>query len=162
MRVCSRLLREHSPLLLDSRALAWLHAQRQSGYLKLLLSKFDVYASALSIYELASALAYYKLSDPGKVIDSLGKIYHIIYPDKEILAIAARIDADLTYKGVTHNNIDAIVVATAIAYEMPLATIKATIYENFKPYGVTIITIEKLVKNIEKQIREEIRRISET
>ncbi|MCE4598692.1 MAG: PIN domain-containing protein [Desulfurococcales archaeon] len=155
------MIREQGPILLDSRALAWLHAEGRNGYLKLVLSRFDVYVSALSIYELASALLYYRLSDPVKTIQSLEKIYHIIYLDKEILATAARIDADLTYKGVKHNNIDAIVVATAIKYNMPLITTKTSIYDDFKPYGITVVAIDKLIKATEERLKKEIKKLSE-
>ncbi|MEB3774913.1 MAG: PIN domain-containing protein [Desulfurococcales archaeon] len=145
-----------SSALMDSKALAWLHAKGRDNVLKLVLSQVEVYVSALSIYELLSAMSYYGLGDPKTLSGVMEKIYHILYPDREVIAMAASINADLMHKGVIHNDTDIIVVATALRHGLPLITADPDRYSIFKPYGLVVYRLDKLVKDLEEELQARI------
>lgn len=139
-------------MLIDSKTMIWLHASSRSNLLKLLLTKIDIYVSALSVYEVMSAFIYYKLGDPRSHMARLEKIYHIVYPDREIISTASRINADLMYHSDPRNDIDVIVAATGITRNLTLVTIGPGTYDVFKKYGLSVMDMEKVVKRVESGV----------
>lgn len=142
--------------LIDSKALAWLHSKGRDNVLKLVLSQIEVYVSALSIYELLSAMTYYGLGDPKTLSGVMEKIYHILYPDREIISMAASINADLMHKSMIHPDVDIIVVATALSHGLPLITVDPERYSIFKSYGLVVYRLNKLVKDLEEELQARI------
>ncbi|MEB3862273.1 MAG: hypothetical protein GSR84_08665 [Desulfurococcales archaeon] len=136
-------------ILVDSRTTIWLHARSRANLLKLLLSRLDIYLSALSAYEVAAAFIYYRIGDPRGHMARLEKIYHIVYPDREILSTAARISADLMYHGESRSDIDVIVASTAISRNLLLVSIRAQEYDMFKKYGLSTLSMDGLIKQLE-------------
>ncbi|MCE4602541.1 MAG: hypothetical protein F7B18_05085 [Desulfurococcales archaeon] len=146
------MLASHESILVDSRTTIWLHARSRANLLKLLLSRLDIYLSALSAYEVAAAFIYYRIGDPRNHIARLEKIYHIIYPDREILSTAARISADLMYHGESRSDIDVIIAATAISRNLLLVSVNIQEYEVFKKYGLSTLSMEGLIKQVEHSV----------
>lgn len=141
-------------LLLDSTALAFLHAESNKSILEFILLKHETHISILSLYEYLSALGYFSEIDFDKLYRSIEKIYNVVGVDSQIILRAAELDSALTKTGVFLNPIDLIVAATAIVKNMVLVTTKPELYQDLPKFGLKLISVENLCEIIKQEIEE--------
>ncbi|MEM2614101.1 MAG: PIN domain-containing protein [Nitrososphaerota archaeon] len=141
-------------LLLDSTALASLHAESNKPILEFILIKHEAHISILSLYEYLSALGYFSEVDFNKLYRSIEKIYNIVGVDQQVILKAAELDSTLTKVGVFLNSVDLIVAATAIVRSMVLVTAKPELYRDLPKFGLKLLSVEDLCEIIRQEIEE--------
>ena len=143
-------------VLLDTELALWLLAKSRRSLLKLLLSQTEAYLSALSLYRIASAMNVVGLGSPQKLFGLFEKIFHIVYPDRDILSTAAKINADLLQKGEKREEHEVILASSAIKTRASLLTMSPKVYDVYKVYGLSVQEFDKAVEKYKMSLRRKI------
>lgn len=145
----------YKEILADSYALTYLHSQEMRNLLVLILSKFRIHVSVLSVQEFLSYI-YYKLHDYSlleKAADVIYKLYVVENIDKETTLRASMFAADLVKRNQEFNVVDIFNAAIAVLRNIPILTDDPSRYSNYARYGVTAISVEEFVEEFQAAIK---------
>jgi predicted nucleic acid-binding protein len=141
----------YKEFLADTAALLYLYSLQSRDLLVLILSKFKIHVSAISLAEFFSFI-YYKQHE----YDIVSRFYgftsktHIIEPiDAPTALRASMIINDLIKHGQVFDLVDVFNVAVASAKNIPILSIDTERYQQYSKYGVTSLDVRDLVSDFE-------------
>ncbi|MEM3913612.1 MAG: hypothetical protein QXT75_06920 [Desulfurococcaceae archaeon] len=145
----------YKDFLADTYALIYLHSLDTRDLLVLLLSKFRIHVSTLTLHEFLSYI-YYKYHNYElltKIIDLFYKLYIVENLDKETIIKSSLLLNDLVKHNVPFDLIDVFNVAIAMLKNIPVLTNDPERYRVFSKYGVVAISVEDLLSKFENLLR---------
>lgn len=141
-------------LLADAYALSYLHSRETRDLLPLILFRFRIHVSMLSIYEFLSYV-FYKLHNSAlisQIAELLFKLYVVERLEKDTIVHSAMILSDLLRHGVTPDTVDAFNVALAMSKNMVILTGDPSRYAVFSKYGVAVVSIDEFIKDFKSEL----------
>lgn len=146
----------YKEFLADTTALLYLYSLQSRDLLVLILSKFKIHVSTLSLTELFSFI-YYKYHQ----YDTVSRLYefisrtHIVEPVDATTALrASMIIDDLIKHGQAFDLVDVFNVAVASAKNIPILSIDADRYKQYSKYGVTSLDVRDLLSDFEAYLEK--------
>lgn len=144
----------HKEYLVDTYALAYLHSPEMRDLLVLLLSKFKIKVSALSLTEFLAYL-HFKHRDTfvlETALNLISKIYSIEGLDRDVILKASAIMSDLVSKGETIELVELYNATIASLRNVPIITDDPLRYAKYFKYNVTAISVENFVEQFKSMI----------
>lgn len=140
--------------LADSYALAYLHSSEVVSILPLILSRFKIHVSVLSLYEFLS-YTFYKTKDPQvltQLCNLVTKFYIVENLSVEIVKHSAMLLTDLLKHSFTANAIDVFNVSIAMVNNLVILTDDVSRYSVFTKYGLVAMPIKEFVEKFRSEV----------
>lgn len=140
--------------LADSYALAYMHSSEVVNMLPLILSRFKIHLSILSLYEFLS-YAFYKTRDPQvlmQLCNLMSKFYIVENLDIEVVKHSAMLLADLLKHGFTANAIDVFNVSIAMVNNLVVLTDDVSRYNVFTKYGLVAMPVKEFIEKFKNEV----------
>lgn len=140
--------------LADSYALAYLHSSEVANILPLILSRFKIHVSILSLYEFLS-YAFYKTKDSHvltQLCNLMSKFYIVENLDIEVVKHSAMLLADLLKHSFTANAVDVFNVSIAMVNNLVVLTDDISRYNVFTKYGLVAISVKEFVEKFKNEV----------
>lgn len=146
----------YKEFLADTAALLYLYSLQSRDLLVLMLSKFKIHVSTLSLAELFSFI-YYKQHEYSAVSRVYGFVSktHVVEPIEAQVALrASMIINDLVKHGQAFDLVDVFNVAVASAKNLPILTVDTERYQQYSKYGVTSLDVRDLLSDFEAYLEK--------
>lgn len=144
-------LLEKFELVIDAQALALLHSRDYRSFIPLILAKTKVHLSHLTLIEFLAYLYYSKKTGTkSDVLSFLKQLYNVVEPDDDIIKRAALIESDLLHHSVMPDATDLLNSSIAIERGYILVSSEPSRYEEYKKYGLMVISFSELVEAVKE------------
>ncbi|MEM1528913.1 MAG: hypothetical protein QXP03_00340 [Desulfurococcaceae archaeon] len=140
--------------LADSYALAYMHSSEVVNMLPLILSRFKIHVSVLSLHEFLS-YTFYKTRDPRvltQLCSLMFKFYVVENLNVEVLKHSAMLLADLLKHGITANAIDVFNASIAMVNNLVVLTDDVSRYNMFTKYGLIAMPIKEFFEKFKNEV----------
>ncbi|MEM3346497.1 MAG: type II toxin-antitoxin system VapC family toxin [Desulfurococcaceae archaeon] len=141
--------------LADTLALLYLHSTEVQNLLVLILSKFRVHVSVLTVQEFL-AYVYYRFHDHRileNVSDVLHKLYVVESISKDTVLKASMNIVDLVKHNQDFDIVDLYNVVIATSRNIPILTTDPSRYLKYAKYGVTTVHVKDFVEQVKSAIK---------
>lgn len=138
--------------LLDTYGLLFLNSRELRNLLVLILSKYKMHITPLTLIEFLSYI-HYKCHDhllTDQVLKTMTKLYIIEDLDGDVMKKASMIISDLLRHHTEYSISDVINVSVALVRNLTILTDNPSIYSFHFRYGVNVKGIRDFVKEFEK------------
>ncbi|MEM0325547.1 MAG: hypothetical protein QW733_00750 [Desulfurococcaceae archaeon] len=141
--------------LADTLALLYLHSTEVQNLLVVILSKFRIRVSVLSVQEFL-AYVYYRFHDH-RVLENLSDVLHKLYVvepiGRDIVLRASMIIVDLVKHNQDFDIVDLYNVVIATSGNIPILTTDPSRYLKYAKYGVTTVSVKDFVEQVKSAIK---------
>lgn len=143
-------------LLADTYALLQLYSPEIRDLLPLILFKYRIHVSILTIHEFLSYF-FYKVHDSNlinQIVDMFYKFYIVEDLSRDIVIRGSMILSDMVRHGITPDSTDVLNVAIALFKNIVILTTDPTRYAAYSKYGAVVLSVEEFIKNFKGELSE--------